>query len=553
MEQVELNKIIDRLLRDVESEVVEFKRAERNFDFNDLGKYFSALSNEANLREQESAWLVFGIDDKTKAVLGTSFKNSTQSLNKLKQDISQHTTDRQTFFDIYELTKENKRILLFRILPAPKGTPMSWQGVRYARNGESLTILSDTKIDRIRNQRLQEDWSAKIIENASIEEDLDKRAIGKARELYARKHPDKAEEMVNWDDKTFLNKAKVTRKGKITNTAIILLGKEESEVLISPAVAKIRWILKDSKGSERDYVIKSCPFVLAIDEIYGKIRNLKYRYINPYLQTLFPEELDTYDPYIIREAINNAIAHQDYSLSGVINVMEFDDKLIFTNKGSFIPKDIQSVLDTDAPEEEYRNRFLANAMVELNMVDTIGSGIRKMFNAQLRRLFPMPDYNFSDNKIQVTIVGHILDLDYSMLLAKHKELTLSEIEMLNRVLFRKVLTTAEVNILRKKKLIEGRKPNFFLSKTIASVVDKKAEYTRNKGLDDSYYKKLIIEAVRQHKTLSRKEIDKLLVDKLPDILTLEQKLSKIKNILSALRREKKIKPSSGRLWVLDEF
>ena len=118
-------------------------------------------------------------------------------------------------------------------------------------------------------------------------------------------------------------------------------------------------------------------------------------------------------------------------------MVEFDDKLIFTNKGSFIPKDIQSVLDTDAPEEEYRNRFLANAMVELNMVDTIGSGIRKMFNSQLRRLFPMPDYDFSDNKIQVTIVGHILDLDYSMLLAKHRERTLSELEMINRVLFRK--------------------------------------------------------------------------------------------------------------------
>lgn len=205
--------------------------------------------------------------------------------------------------------------------------------------------------------------------------------------------------MLRWDDITFLNKAKVTRRGKITNTAIILLGKEESEVLISPAVAKIRWILKDSKGSERDYIIKSCPFVLAIDEVYGKIRNLKYRYINPYLQTLFPDELDTYDPYIIREAINNAIAHQDYSLSGVINVIEFDDKLIFTNKGSFIPKDLQSVLGADAPEEEYRNRFLANAMVELNMVDTIGSGIRKMFSSQLRRLFPMPDYDFSDNMI----------------------------------------------------------------------------------------------------------------------------------------------------------
>lgn len=552
MKDHELNNILDRLLKNTENEVVEFKKAETNFDFDDLGKYFSALSNEANLRDQKSAWLIFGIHDKTKDLLGTSYKNSATSLNKIKHDISQHTTDKHTFFDIYELSKDKKRILMFQILPAPKGIPISWKGVRYARNGESIAILSDAKIDKIRNQVLSEDWSAKTIDNATID-DLDDKAIEKARELYARKHPSKADEMLLWDNITFLNKAKITRRGKITNTAIILLGKEESEVLISPAVAKIRWVLKDSKGTERDYIIKTSPFVLAIDEIYGKIRNLKYRYINPYFQTLFPDELDTYDPYIIREAINNAIAHQDYSLGGVINVIEFDDKLVFSNKGHFIPESIQSVLDADAPEEKYRNPFLVNAMVELSMVDTIGSGIRKMFNSQLKRLFPMPDYNISNNRVQVTIVGHILDLDYSMLLTKNKELSLSEIEMLNRVLFKKELTDFEANLLKRKKLIEGRKPNFFISKNVASTIDKKVEYTRNKGLEDSYYKNLIIEAIKQHERLSRKDIDNLLINKLPDILTSEQKYSKIKNILSALRKEGKIKTSSGKLWVLDEI
>ncbi len=90
---------------------------------------------------------------------------------------------------------------------------------------------------------------------------------------------------------TFLNKAKITVRGKITNTAIVLLGKEESEYLISPAVAKIKWILRGQNNIERDYMIVSCPFVLAVDIIYDKIRNLKYRYINPEHKTLFPEEI----------------------------------------------------------------------------------------------------------------------------------------------------------------------------------------------------------------------------------------------------------------------
>ena len=105
MNDIELNSIIDKLLIRFENEVVEFKKAENNFDFDDLGKYFSALSNEANLRKQEYAWLFFGIDDKTKEILGTSYKNSPKSLNQLKHDISQHTTDKHTFFDIYEIKK----------------------------------------------------------------------------------------------------------------------------------------------------------------------------------------------------------------------------------------------------------------------------------------------------------------------------------------------------------------------------------------------------------------------------------------------------------------
>ena len=92
--------------------------------------------------------------------------------------------------------------------------------------------------------------------------------------------------------------------------------------------------------------IVSCPFILAVDRIYDKIRNLKYRYINPEHKTLFPEEIDTYEPYVIREALNNAIAHQDYMLGGQINVVEYDDKLVFSNKGSFIPGNIDGCLST---------------------------------------------------------------------------------------------------------------------------------------------------------------------------------------------------------------
>lgn len=227
-------------------------------------------------------------------------------------------------------------------------------------------------------------------------------------------------------------------------------------------------------------------------------------------------------------------------MGGQITVVEYDDKLVFANKGCFIPRSIQNVLINDAPEEVYRNQFLAQAMVNLKMVDTIGSGIRKMFFYQRQRLFPLPDYNFDDNKVQVTIIGKILNIGYASILAQNTTLSLSEIEILNRVQLNKTITDQELNYLRKKKLIEGRKPNIFLSKSVAQKIDQKIEYSNNKGFDDSYYCDLIIKALSEHKVLTKQEITKLLIKKLPDILTIKQKHSKIQNLLTKLRKCGKI-------------
>ncbi len=394
-----------------------------------------------------------------------------------------------------------------------------------------------------------DDWSAEIIPEATIE-DLDPNAIAKARENYANKHEYLRTEMREWSDIQFLNNAKITRNGKITNAAIILLGKETSEVLLTPAVCKLRWIVKDSMGIERDYMIKSCPMILSVDSIYEKIRNLKYRHINPSLQTLFPDEMDTYEPYVIREALNNAIAHQDYSKGGMINVVEYEDKLVFSNLGNFIPGSIQKVLVSDAPEERYHNRFLASAMVELKMVDTIGSGIKKMFGFQRRRLFPMPDYELADEKVKVTIIGKVLDLKYANMLAQNTKLTLPVIEMLNRVQLGQFLTDVEIKYLRKHNLIEGRKSALTISKPLAQKVGQIASYTLNKGFDDDYYRDLIVKALKQHGSLSRKDVDALLIKKLPDVRGEKQKNYKIGHLLSQLRVAGKIKVGEKKRWLL---
>lgn len=537
MTQEQLTEILQQLIISHENEVVEFKEAKNNFDFNKLGEYFSALSNEANLKDKKFAWLIFGIEDKKHKIVGSSFRRNRKDLESLKKEIADKTTNRITFIEIYELDSVAGRVIMFQIPAAPKGIPISFDNHYYGRDGESQTGLNIEKIERIRNQAVLFDWSAQIIPDANID-DLDPLAIETARRNYKTKFPDKTDEIDKWDDITFLNKAKVCIKGKLTNTAILLLGREESEYFISPSEAKIRWILKDHNGVEKDYIVETCPLLLAVDKIYSKIRNLKYRYIKD--GTLFPDEVLTYEPYVIREALNNCIAHQDYTKGGRVNVIETDDQLIFTNVGGFIPESVEKVVIDNAPEEYYRNKFLATAMFNLNMVDTIGSGIRKMFNYQKERYFPMPDYDLSNEKVKVTIIGKVLDIDYARLLARNKELSLDDIILLDKVQKKKQLTELEEKHLRHKKLIEGRKPNYFISLGVAQKTDQKAIYTKNKAFDNKYYLDLITKAITQHGSLDRKDIDELLWNKLSDVLNEKQKKDKVTNLLAELRKKNEI-------------
>src|SRR5690606_36342348 len=214
--------------------------------------------------------------------------------------------------------------------------------------------------------------------------------------------------------------------------------------------------------------------------------------------------------YTIREALNNCSAHQDYTKHGRINVVEMDDQLIFTNLGTFIPGNVEKVLKEDAPEEHDRNRFLATAMFNLKMVDTAGGGIKKMFNFQRERYFPMPDYDLSNERVKVTITGKILDMEYARLLAKNKELTLDEIIMLDKVQKKKSLTDYEEKYLKSKRLIEGRKPNFYIGIKVAQKIGQKADYTKNRALDKQYYLDFILRSISHHKEMTIKDIDELL-------------------------------------------
>jgi ATP-dependent DNA helicase RecG len=551
MNQPELLALLDRL-RGLprETEWLEFKH--NNADPQEIGEYLSALANEAALLNQPRGYLIFGVDDASHAVVGTRFDPYTAKA-KGNQDLlpwlAAHLQPNPGI-EPHCLDHPDGRVALLAVGPA-RGRPVEFQGQGYCRAGTSKTKLANhpEKARRLWVQGV--DWSAIVCEGASLA-DLDPAAITKAREQFQIKHPNQAQELTSWDDRTFLNKARLLRQGAITHTALLLLGRPESTTLLSPAVAKVSWILKDADNRELDYAHIGPPFLLAGDQLLQHLRNLTVRTLPS--GTLFPQELSQYDPWVLREALHNAIAHQDYGRHGRITVVEFPDRVLITNVGDFLPGNVQTVIHQDAPQELYRNRMLVDAMVELNLIDTQGGGIKRMFETQRRRSFPLPDYDLSTpERVQVAISGRILDERYTQLLMQQPDLSLNEVILLDRIQKGLPINRDEHQQLKKQKLVEGRFPNLIVSASVAKATGETARHIRERGFEKQYYLDLILQLVQEHGPVARKEVDALLLPKLPERLSEGQKLRKVQNLMQELRRAGRIERTGtleGAQWIL---
>lgn len=533
----ELQNLLDELLSlPAENEVVEFKEARNNFDFGELGKYFSALSNEANLKGRPDGWLVFGVNNQ-RQVVGSNYRKDRPALDRLIKELADKINNRLSFRDIHEVYRDGKRVLLFQIPPALGGTPTSWEGHCYGRDGESLGPLNPDERHRIETQATRQDWSAEIVTAASLA-DLDPQGLLKAREQYKVKNPRLAAEVDQWTDAAFLTRLKLLVGGHLTKAALLLLGRDEASVHLTPADATITWVLQDAQKMPKDYAHFGPPWLLQVDEVLAKVRNLKYRYFRD-TTTLFPDEVDQYDVVVLREALHNCIAHQNYRLGGRISVVEREDgQIIFENVGTFLPERVEDVVLSDTPHPIRRNARLADAMVQLNMIDTISFGIKRMFDSQRRKGFPLPEYHL-DGKVRLEIIGKVIDQEFARLLDRDPSLSLHEVILLDKVQKQKLLTDAEAQLLRKKKLIEGRKPHFIIAARVAQLTGQTVAYTKQKGFDEQYYADLVQLYLQQHGSASRAEIDSLLMDKLPDLLDQKQKLSKINMLLTRKMRKGK--------------
>ncbi len=512
----------------------------------DVISYISALSN------MEGGVLVLGVKDGSLEVVGIE-DTSGYTAQELPQRLIGNCTNLSSeglSVEEFITSDTNQKVWIIHIPKHQPRKPVYAHKVAWQRSGESIIPLTHQREAVILSESLSiaTDWSAKICQNATFE-DLSNKAIQTAKEEYKTKHPKLSDEVDSWSDEQFLAKAKLLKNGKITNACMLLLGKDEKSDLLEDINPQITWILKDSNNLEQSYEHFGLPLLLSAKSVLNKIRNFKYRFMSE--NKLFPEEVDKYDTWVLYEALHNAIAHQDYELRGRINVVEFPDKVVISNVGDFLAGEIEEIIKRDTPLENYRNDFLCKAMVEINMIDTIGSGIKRMFVIQKQRFFPMPDYDTNNKRVQVTIHGKIIDEKYTKLLALNPDIDLIDLIHLDKIAKKQPVNDEIIKNLKAKKLIEGRKPNLYISATVAKVTNQTSDYIKIRGIDDDFIQKMIVDYLKKFKTAKRVDFENILLDKLPDILDINQKKNKIKNNLQALKKASKIE-NIGKVWQMSK-
>jgi ATP-dependent DNA helicase RecG len=549
-----------------ETEWLEFKRAEHTFSYEHMGQYVSALANEANLEQRDEGWLVMGIENKInptrglRPATGTDFARTLDEINRVKESVAAQTSPSVALPapDVIHVPGPDGapvRVLIWRVPAAPRGVPVACKGHFWGRAGERLVGLPLHKLDALRAQSTLRDWSSTVVSDDWTL--LSTAAIARARELYARRHAPRSDivsEMRSQTDAEFLHGLRLAVNGGLTRAALVLLGQPVATSFLGGPTPRISWQLVDHRGDHMTHQHFDLPLLLAIDALIARIRIIEVNVLPP--REVAPLNLPNYDDWVMREALHNCVAHQDYGQGGRVLVTESPDTLRFFNYGEFLPGSLDRVLKASQPEQRYRNACLANAMVELDLMETTNRGVKGMFRKQRERFFPLPDFEIDVHpaSVSVTIHGRTLDERYVSALMTHTDLSLEEAVLLDQVQKGRLPPASQLQRLRAKGLIEGRGQKVRISAAVAVALGSEVAYVNQKGPVAQDYKDVVCRLLAMAPQ-PRAKIDELLLPKLMMwIPGATERKKYIKELLSDMARQGTIrnigKPTRGAVWTL---
>lgn len=434
---------IDELKFKKESEdKIEFKKGEHgNVSYDGSNKmkpsdrrrcilgYVVALCNEGG------GSLVIGMEDVyPHKVVGT--KQCEGSIGQLESDIYRDTDIRPVVYELYENPELRQgRVLVIEVPSRPTGMVFKFEDVALMRVGEELKPMSDEVYLKIIQEK-EPDFSQQICKEATID-NLDEQAIDILRHKYATKQKNNL--FLTLPKEQILSDLDLVTRDGVTNAAIILLGKKEFLNKIFPqAAVMLEYRNTESQITFDNRIKYDEPFYIMIEKLWHDIdlRNGKFSVAEgPYIF-----DIPYFNEEVIREAVNNAIAHRDYRRNSETVIKQYPQKLVITNAGGFpVGVTIENLLTVPSTP---RNRLLADVLSKTGIVERSGQGIDKIFKNTLSEGKRQPDYSQSDNfHVELALSAAITNKTFAMFidteqqrLPEEQKLSVFEIMALSSIL-----------------------------------------------------------------------------------------------------------------------
>lgn len=374
--------------------------------------------------------------------------------------------------------------------------------------------------------RKYDDWTGNVVPEATIRS-LDPAAVRSLRMTYESSGPSREEASASWDDETFLTRVGLFKRGKVTNAALVLLGKP-TEHLVPQSVC-IRWRLIGVDGTEEDSRVLERPLLLGARQAVSMVRNVSVPVGREGRVT------STYRIASLTEAIMNAIQFQDYESGGTVDVVERErESVTVSNIGQFPQVRPDSFALSRPTYRDDRNMFLRNAMMSAGLVNGSMSGIRGMYLSQAYRHFPLPDFEIDHGRVSVTFRG-IRSGPFARILDSRDDLSFETIVDLDRLAKGRFISDRRMTELMTLGLVD-------VVSGVPSIVNDSLDAVRHfRGTD----REAVLALIEDGGPVTRSDVAAMLKVRDRMSLTDEQLSVKATNLLQSMRREGLIEKMDG--------
>lgn len=386
-----------------ETEWLEFKH--NNHDKEMIGEYISALSNSATLNGKINAYMIWGVDDKTHEILGTTFTPTqmTKGGEAFENWLLRLLTPKINF-KFYEVELEGKQLVLLEVAPAAIN-PVSFQGIEYIRlssHKKKLKDMPEKERDLWRafdKTPFEKQIAVENLSDSDVLGYLEYSAYFELLKLPLPENRDNILEVLSSDD---LIEKSENGKWLISNLGAILFAKDLNKFshLKRKAIRVIQY-----KDNSKITTIKEIEgrrgYAIGFEGLIEYINNLLPS--NEVIKQAFRETMPMYPELSIREVVANAIIHQDFSVSGNSVMIEiFTNRFEVTNPGSPLV-DTQRFLDSPPKS---RNEALASFMRRIGICEERGSGIDKIILQSEVYQLPAPIFETRDDYTIAILFAH---------------------------------------------------------------------------------------------------------------------------------------------------